>query len=170
MNTKLLLSGFLCMTLATTTIYSCKKDKSGCTDSNADNFDSGANQNSGCRYRYASNIDIDNVPANKPDGSKWDDSDGPDLRINFGKSSSSGFDYSTDVSDNYSTGVATVHPNSGIRFSNETWKFQLVDGDLLSSEIISEGTFNPVKGSGPENSIAVTGTNGATFKFKYTIQ
>jgi hypothetical protein len=170
MKAKFLLSGLLSVALATTTLYSCKKDKSGCTDSNADNFDSGANQNSGCRFRYASNIDIDNVPAHRPDGSNWDDSDGPDLKVNFGKNSSSGYDNSTDASDNYTTGVATVHPNGTIRYSNESWKFQLVDGDLLSSEVISEGTFNPVKGSGPDNSVTVTGTNGVTFKFKYTIQ
>lgn len=168
-TSRLIMIGLISSLLIGTT--SCKKeDKAGCTDSNADNYDSKADKNEGCRYRYASNIDIDNIPVKKSDGSNWDDSDGPDLRVEFGKSSNSGFDYSTSTYDNYVTGVATVTPsNNNIRFSDENWKYQLLDVDLLGSEVISSGTFNPLK-STTNNQVSETGTNGVTFKFKYTIQ
>jgi hypothetical protein len=151
------------------TIPSCKDDdKEGCTDPNADNYDSKADKNKDCRYRYASNIDITSIPTTKPGGSAWDDDNsGPDLKLNFGKSTSSTYDYTTNTGENGGTSV-TLMPNGSVQYTNEEWKFQLVDVDALSSEVIASGTFNPLK-STTENVLEVQ-ANGVTFKFKYTIK
>ena len=153
------------MILITAATFSACNNKTGCTDPNADNYDANADKNSDCRYRNASNIDISNVPPNKPDGTAWD-SDGPDLKIYLGKSSSSGYDYSTNTADNANN--ATLTSSSSIKFTNENWKYELVDVDLLGNDVIATGTFNPLQ-STSSNMIEVT-SNGIIIKFKYTIQ
>jgi hypothetical protein len=147
----------------------CKKDKEGCTDPNADNYDPKADKNTECRFRYASNIDMSSVPSTKGDGSGWDDGDGPDLKINFGKSSSSGYSYTTNTAENAGTS-ATLMPSGSVQFTNEEWKFELVDVDLLGSETITTGTFNPLKGGLLNNEFSIETSNGAKFTFKYTIR
>ncbi len=157
----LFLSSF---TLLTT---SCDK-KEGCTDSQANNFDSDAKENAGCEYRYASTIDISNVPTANPAGTEWDlDGSGPDLKLNFGKNTSSGYDNTTNtISDVFATSLSPV---SSIQFTNEVWKYQLVDEDLLSSdEVIATGTFNPVT-QGGSNAITIS-NGGITISFRYTVQ
>ncbi len=155
--------------LSTGTVFttSCTK-KEGCTDIQANNYDSDAKKNVGCQYRFASTIDISNVPTTNPAGTEWDiDLSGPDLKLNFGKNSNSGFDNSTNViSDVFATSLT---PISNIQFTNETWKYQLIDVDLLSSdEVIATGTFNPVSQGG--NNI-ITITNGSiSITFHYTVQ
>ncbi len=166
MKTKFIL-GVLMSSAILFTAPGCKDEKEGCTDPNADNYDSKADINKNCRFRFASNIDISNVSATKPDGSTWDDGSGPDLKLNFGKVSSMGFDHSTNTAENAGSS-ATLVPNSDIMFTNEMWKFELVDEDLLGSETIASGTFNPLS-STSENIITIE-AGGATFKFKYTIR
>lgn len=147
-------------------LQSCKKEE-GCTDKNANNFDSDAEENSGCVYRYASTIDISGVSVNNPNGDPWDiDGTAPDLKINFGKSTSSGFDFTTDTQIDVS--ATTLTPTSNIQFTNELWKYELVDDDLLSaSEVIATGTFNPVT-QGGSNVISITNGN-VIIKFNYTL-
>lgn len=160
MKTKII--GMMIITAAT---FSACNNKTGCTDPNADNYDGKADKNADCRYRFASNIDVSNVPPNKPDGTAWD-SDGPDLKINFGKSSSSDFEYSTNTADDANN--ATLTSSSSVKFTNENWKFELVDVDLLGKEVITSGTFNPLQ-STSTNMIEIN-NNGIIIKFKYTIQ
>ncbi|MDZ4756585.1 MAG: hypothetical protein SGJ10_00415 [Bacteroidota bacterium] len=163
MKIKIITMGMLAM--LSLSLTSCRE--SGCTDPNADNYSATADKNTECRYRNASNIDVSNVSTNKANGNPWDGSgDSPDLKINFGKSSSSGFDYSTNTADNATT--ATLTANTSVKFTNETWKYELVDVDVLGSEVIASGTFNPLQ-STTSNVIEIT-SNGVTFKFKYTIQ
>jgi hypothetical protein len=147
----------------------CKKDKEGCTDPNADNYDSRADKNTECRYRFASNIDISDVPSAKPDGSGWDDGDGPDLKLNYGKSSSVGYSYTTNTAENAGSS-ATLMPSGSVQFTNEEWKFELVDVDLLGNETITTGTFNPLKGGLLNNEFSLETSNGTKFTFKYTIR
>ncbi len=165
--TKLTIGLFSLMLIAVAP--ACNKNIEGCTDSNADNFNSLANKNKDCRYRYASNIDISDLPLYKPDGTAWDSGDGPDIKVNFGKKSNNGYDYSSSVSDNLSGNSTTVTPNGSIKFNNEDWKYQIVDKDLLGEEVISSGTFNPITASSSSSSITLV-NNGVTIKFKYTIQ
>jgi hypothetical protein len=144
----------------------CSK-KEGCTDNNANNYDSDAEKNSGCVFRYSSTIDISGVSTNNPNGDSWDiDGTGPDLKMNFGKSTSSGYDFTTDIK--YDESSATLTPSSSIQFTNEEWKYQLVDEDLFSSpETIATGTFNPVT-QGGSNLISITNGN-VIIKFNYTV-
>jgi hypothetical protein len=167
MRSKIILMGLISAALFVTTPGCKDKDREGCTDPNADNYDSKADKNTDCRYRHASNIEISNVPNTKPGGDSWDDSDGPDLKLNYGKSSKSGYDYTTNTAENAGTS-ATLMPTSDVTFSDEEWKFELVDVDLLSNEVIATGTFRPL-GSNSNNTVTVE-ANGVTFKFKYTIK
>jgi hypothetical protein len=145
----------------------CTK-KEGCTDKNGNNYDSGAEKNSGCLFSYSSTIDVLGVSDNNPNGDPWDiDGTGPDLRMNFGKSSSSGYDFTTDIRNDAST--ATLTPSSSIQFTNAEWKYQLIDDDLLTSpETIASGTFNPVT-QGSSNFISITNGN-IVLKFNYTVR
>ena len=151
--------------ILTLSLSACNNRK-GCTDPNANNYDGNADKNAGCTFRFASNIDVSNVPANRSNGTPWDGSDGPDLKLNFGKSSSSGYDFSTNTADN--TTNATLTSSSSIKFTNENWKYELVDVDALGNEVITTGTFNPLQTT-TTNEVVLT-SNGVTIKFKYTIQ
>lgn len=157
---------FLSLAVIATSLSACKKNE-GCTDKNANNYDSDADENKGCVFRYASTINISGIPTNNPNNDPWDlDGTGPDLRINFGKNSSSAYDFSTDIQNDVL--VATLTPTSNIQFTNEVWKYQIVDEDLLSSpETIATGTFNPVT-QGGSNEISIN--NGTIIiKFNYTV-
>lgn len=167
MKTKLILMGLISAALFVTTPGCKDKDKEGCTDPNADNYDSKADVNATCRYRHAANIDVSSVPTTKTGGDSWDDSDGPDLKINFGKSSSSGYDYTTNTATDATT-AATLIPTSDVTYSNEEWKFELVDVDLLGSEVIASGAFRPLA-SATDNVVEIK-SNGVVLKFKYTIK
>ena len=164
MNIKNIL--FLSIVAIATSLSACKKNE-GCTDKNANNYDSDADENKGCVYRYASTVNISGVSVNNPNGNPWDiDGTGPDLRINFGKNSSSAYDFSSDIqNDVFAT---TLTPTSNIQFTNEVWKYELVDDDLPSSpETIATGTFDPLT-QGGSNEITIT--NGSiTIKFNYTV-
>lgn len=161
------LSVVLFLSVVALSTTGCTK-KEGCTDMQADNYDSEAKDNVGCQYRYVTTIDISNVSVTNPSGDQWDiDGSGPDLKLNFGKNTSSGYDYSTNsVSNVFATSLT---PNSNIQFTNETWKYQLVDEDLLSSdEVIASGTLNPISQGG--NAI-ITITNGSiSMTFHYKLQ
>jgi hypothetical protein len=166
MKMKLMTIGLLSSLLIAFT-PACKKDKEGCTDPNADNYDSKADKNTECRFRYASNIEVSSVPSTKPDGSGWDDGNGPDLKLNFGKSSSSGFTYTTNTADDAGAS-ATLMPSGSVQFTSEEWKYELIDVDLLGNETIATGTFNPLRSS-TNNEFEVE-NNGVKIKFKYTIK
>lgn len=159
--------GLMSVALFITTPGCKDKDKEGCTDPNADNYDSKADVNAACRYRIASNIDVSSVPATKTGGDSWDDSDGPDLKINFGKSSSAGYDYTTNTATDAGTS-ATLIPTSGITYTNEEWKYEVVDVDLVGNEVIASGAFRPLSES--TDNIVEIKSNGVVIKFKYTIQ
>jgi hypothetical protein len=166
MNNKITVSIFSALLMLAAT--SCNKNIEGCTDSNADNFNSKANKNLDCRYRFASNFDISDIPMYKADGTAWDNSDGPDIRVNFGKKSNSGYDYSSTTSDNVSSTTTVTNP-TGVKFTNEDWKYEIVDKDVVGAEVISSGTFNPITTSSSSSSMTVQ-NNGVTIVFKYTIQ
>lgn len=154
-------------TAALLSVVGCS-EKEGCTDNNANNFDAGAEKNSGCVFRYSSTIDVSGVSVTNPNGDPWDiDGTGPDLRLNFGKATSSGYDFSTDL--RYDVSSATLTPSSNIQFTNAEWKYQLIDDDLLSSpETIASGTFNPVT-QGSSNVISISNGN-VVIKFNYTVR
>ncbi|MEP7170518.1 MAG: hypothetical protein ABI855_14205 [Bacteroidota bacterium] len=162
-KSKLVLTVFIASLIS---IAGCSK-KEGCTDNNANNFDSDAEKNSGCVFRYSSTVDVSGVSTANPNGDPWDsDGTGPDLKMNFGKGTSSGYDFTTNTQNNQS--ATTLTPSSSIQFTNEEWKYQLVDDDLFSaSEVIATGTFNPVT-QGGSNVISITNGN-VIIKFNYTV-
>lgn len=145
---------------------SCKKE--GCTDLNGDNYEGNADKNSGCIYRYAGTVDVSGVSATNPAGESWDiDQSGPDLKVNFGKTSSSGYDFTTETKTNLLS--ASLTPASSIQFTNADWKYEVVDDDLLgASEIIASGTFNPLQ-QGSSNVISIMNGN-VIIRFNYTVK
>ncbi len=165
---KIRMISILLLSLFLTGLNSGCKDKEGCTDINADNYNRDAEKNSGCVYRYSSSIEVSNVPNMNAAGTNWDaDGTGPDLKVNFGKSMGNEFEFTTNTSMNSSS--ASLVPASSIQFTNETWKYELVDEDLLSgNEIIASGTFNPVD-EGESNIIRIT-TGNIIIQFKYNIK
>ncbi len=131
----------------------CKKE--GCTDFNAANYNTQAKKNKGCQYRFVSTIEVSGVPARKQSGDSWDeDGSGPDLKLNFGKNSSMGYDFTTEVKiDSLS---AVLISNLNTPFTDEVWKFELIDDDTLAdSDIILVGTFHPLQKGQTGNFISV---------------
>jgi hypothetical protein len=140
-------------------------DKEGCKDINATNYDSAAEKNIDCKYRYASTIDVSGVQDKNPNGDNWDgDGSGPDLKLNFGKGSNANFDFTTNTISNGLSGSLT--PSRSIQFTNETWKYELIDEDLIGSpEVIATGTFNPIALSGSNSFTLTNGTVNLKFNF-----
>ncbi|MFN8298142.1 MAG: hypothetical protein U0T75_03480 [Chitinophagales bacterium] len=134
-------------------VSSCKKE--GCKDPNADNYDSKATESTACYYRYANNVVIHSYPTQKPDNSDWDAGSGPDIRVEFSRQSTSGFDYATETKDDVS-GPTSLHVGSGIQFTRETWKYVVLDDDGIGDDdIMATGTFNPLT-SGSNGKISIT--------------
>lgn len=135
----------------------CKKK--GCTDKNADNFESDAEKNDGsCAFRYSSAIEV-----NTPTTGNYDPFDGPDLYIQFAKKTSSTWDYKSGTgSDSYSTSLTAP----SVMFTNEEWQYELYDYDVLDpDDLIASGTFNPLA-DGSDGNIRISG-NGITINFQY---
>ena len=153
----------ICALLALTMIvgaYSCKKEKKeGCTDRNATNFDSDAEVNKGCQYKYLVDVTLTSVASTDNEGNVWDDGGEPDVRIRFSKNSSSDFDYQTGIADDFSS-ATNLAVGSSVQFTNENWKYIILDDDgLLGTETIAAGTFNPLT-SGDNGKITLA--NGST--------
>ncbi|MBK9672320.1 MAG: hypothetical protein IPP56_11155 [Bacteroidetes bacterium] len=144
--------------LLTSTIYvGCKKK--GCTDKNADNYESDAEKSDGsCAFRYSSAIEV-----TTPTNGNYDPFDGPDLFVQFAKKSSSTWDYKSGTgSDSYSTSLTTP----SVMFTNEEWQYELYDYDVLDpNDLIANGTFNPLT-AGSDGKITLTGS-GITVNFQY---
>ncbi|MFN8288487.1 MAG: hypothetical protein U0V74_17145 [Chitinophagales bacterium] len=134
-------------------ITGCKKE--GCKDPNADNYDSKATESTACYYRYANAVVIHSFPATKPDNSSWDSNNGPDIRVEFSRNATTGYDYQTETKDDQ-TGPGSYDVPSGIQFTNETWKYVVIDEDGLfdDNDIIATGTFNPLS-SGSSGKISI---------------
>jgi len=164
MKQKTILISMFCLSLTILNVGCIKKE--GCMDRNADNYDPDAKKSATCIYRYAASIDISNVPTTNASGGQWDaDGSAADLKVNFGKNSNSGYEFTTNTSDNSLS--ASLAPASNVQFTNEEWKYQLVDDDLITNnEVIASGTFNPLA-QGGSNVISLN-NGGITLKFKYT--
>ncbi len=144
----------------------------GCTDPNADNYDPKATKNGECRYRYSTNISIIHIPGTNNSGIPWDEEDGPDIRVNFGKKDNPGYDFSTTTALNAITSqgaTATITPNAGAMFTNEDWKYEIIDVDLLGNDVISSGIFNPLKSPFLTKNITLE-NNGVTIRFNFEIK
>lgn len=123
-------------------VAGCKKE--GCKDPNADNYDSKATESTACIYRYANQVVIHSFPALKPDNSEWDLGSGPDIRVEFSRQASSSYDYNSETKDDVS-GPEALNIGSGVQFTNETWKYVVLDEDGLGDDdIMATGTFNPL--------------------------
>ncbi len=134
-------------------VSSCKKE--GCKDPNADNYDSKATESTACYYRYANNVVIHSFPTQKPDNTDWDGGSGPDIRVEFSRQATTGYDYSSSTKDDV-TGPGSFDIPSGIQFTRETWKYVVIDDDGIGDDdIMATGTFNPLT-SGSNGKISIT--------------
>src|SRR3989344_4922568 len=109
----------------------CKKEPiRGCMDNNSTYYNPSAEEDDGsCVYRYAQSVRVDAYPSTNPSSLPWDVSSNPDLYMVFGKTSSSGWDYSTQVANDAYPGAMQNITSTDIKFTNESWKFELRDDD-----------------------------------------
>jgi hypothetical protein len=181
MKTKFLFP-LLLISIAIAILPSCKKKVEGCMDQDSENYNSKANKDdNSCVYRYVTGVQINSFPSLKPDGTPWDSQsapcgdDGtgnaPDLQIHFitPKGASYYTINSTDLMANiYLTPAGSFPGNTDtpIKFTHETWSFELLDNDLICHELMGTGTFNPFT-EGSNGIINVTGTNGVSITIHY---
>jgi hypothetical protein len=139
---------------------SCKKK--GCTDVNADNYDSQAEKSSTCLFRYGKTVSVFT-----PSSVNYDPIDEPDLYIRFSKSSSSQWDYATTVVNNSYTLTASF--NNEFLFTNEQWDYEIYDQDTFDSDdLVCSGSFNPLK-DGSNGKIDIL--NGSVvIQFPYSVK
>ena len=142
-----------------TFLSSCKKK--GCTDIDADNYDSLAEKSSTCYFRYGNKVTVIT-----PSSVNYDPLDGPDLFVKFAKNSSPSWDYITTTGSNsYSFGETFTD----FLFTNEQWDFIVYDFDTLDpDDIVCSGSFNPIL-DGNDGVITVI-ANGCTVKFDYSVK
>ncbi|CAN5508436.1 hypothetical protein BH11BAC2_BH11BAC2_18870 [soil metagenome] len=146
----------------------CKKE--GCTDSNADNYDSKADKsNSSCVYRYPSAVKINSIPEFNPSGGTWDIDGNPDVYMRFTKSTANNWIYTTAIENDFSNTVTFTITDAPDYFTKEEWKYEILDFDLLSGdELISSGTFNPLS-SGSNGKFTVVNGN-TNIEFQYAVK
>lgn len=145
---------------STSILLSCKKK--GCTDINADNYDSSAEKSGTCYFRYGKTVSV-----LTPSSVNYDPLDAPDLYIRFAKSASAQWDFKTPVVDNsYSL---TANFNSEFLFTNEKWEYEVYDTDTFDSDdLVCSGSFNPLK-DGADGKIVIN-DNGVQIQFPYTVK
>lgn len=142
----------------------CTKDNEGCTDINADNYDTQAEVNKDCKYRYATSVIISGVPATKSNGEFWDTEGGlPDLKIIFAKNESGHVDVITSTAGN--TQSATLSLPAEVQLTNGDWKYDLLDDDIGLPEVIASGHFNPLQDGAGGTIKLINGTISITFNY-----
>ncbi len=145
--------------LSVASLSSCKKE--GCTDIDADNYDSSAEKSSVCKFRYGNNVTV-----YTPASVNYDPLDAPDLYMRFAKSSSSSWDYTTTTVSNSNSLSATF---TDFLFGNEQWDFEVYDYDTLDADdLVCSGSFNPLT-DGKDGAITIV-ANGCTVTFKYSVK
>jgi hypothetical protein len=152
---------FLSLALAVVSVSflsSCKKK--GCSDINADNYDSSAEKSGTCYFRYGSSVSVI-----APNSVNYDPLDAPDLFIRFAKSSSPQWDYTTPVVDNsYSF---TANFATEFLFTNEQWDYEVYDYDTFdANDLVCSGSFNPLE-DGSDGKIIIF-NEGVEIQFPYT--
>jgi hypothetical protein len=139
---------------------SCKKK--GCTDINADNYDSSAEKSGTCYFRYGKTVAVI-----APNSVNYDPLDAPDLFIRFAKTSSPQWDYTTPVvNDSYSF---TANFNNEYLFTNEEWSYEVYDEDTFDpNDLVCSGTFNPLK-DGTDGKVVIF-NGGVEIQFPYSVK
>ncbi len=134
--------------------------KKGCTDINADNYDSSAEKSTTCYFRYGKTVAVI-----APNSINYDPLDAPDLFIVFAKSSSPQWDYATPVVDNsYSF---TANFNVEHMFTDEQWDYEVYDQDTFDEDdLVCSGSFNPLK-DGKDGKIIIF-NGGVEIQFPYS--
>jgi hypothetical protein len=155
---KLKLIPIALIALSISFITSCRKK--GCSDLDADNYDSQAEKSGTCYFRYGNKVVII-----APNSINYDPLDAPDLFIKFAKNSSPQWDYTTTVIDNsYSF---TANFNAEYMFTNEQWDYEVYDQDTFDADdLVCSGSFNPLK-DGTDGKIIIF-NGGVEIQFPYT--
>lgn len=151
--------------IATTALFGCKKE--GCTDANADNYEKSASKSdNSCTYRYPTAVVVNNIPATNTNGTPWDDGSPADVYVRFSKSTANDWLFTTETEADATTPVTFTINNAATYFTNEDWKYEVRDFDLLTGdETIAQGVFNPLS-SGQNGSINITnGNTSLTFQY-----
>lgn len=150
------------------TLSSCRRVP-GCTDVNAENYDPDAQRDDGsCLCRYLDEIEIHWYNPEDGNGAGWDVLSEADLLLRLAKASSTVWDYNT---QEYTNATAPVNMLifSEVKFTNESWQFQLEDIDNPSADdLMSTGQFNPLT-DGENGAIRVTNAN-IDVSFHYSVR
>lgn len=141
-------------------LTSCKKK--GCTDYNADNYDSSAEKSGTCYFRYGKTVSVI-----APNSINYDPFDAPDLFIRFAKNSSPQWDFvTTVVNDSYSF---TANFNADYMFTNEQWDYQVYDEDTFdANDLVCQGSFNPLQ-DGVDGKVVIF-NGGVQIQFPYSVK
>lgn len=149
--------------LSMSIVTSCKKK--GCSDLDADNYDSQAEKSGTCYYRYSKTTSTVSVIA--PSSVNYDPFDAPDLYIKFAKNSSPNWDYSTSVVSNSYTFSANFQEE--FKFTNEQWDYEVYDYDTVDpDDLVCSGSFNPLKDGSDGKIVIVNG--GVEIQFPYSVK
>ena len=115
--------------------------------------------------RYVQSVTVLNVTS-----SNWDNFSGPDLQVKFSKSSSTNWDYVTNIATDQSSVPHTLYFSSPILVTNENWDIILVDEDTGTDDVIyTLYGFNP-KTSGSGGKIQITVSGQVVMEINYTEQ
>jgi len=115
--------------------------------------------------RYVNSVRVLNVTS-----SNWDNFSGPDLQVKFSKSSSTNWDYVTNIATDQSSVPYTLYFSSPILVTNENWDIILVDEDTGTYDVIyTLYGFNP-KTSGSGGKIQITVGGQVVMELNYTEQ
>ncbi len=145
--------------LSASSFSSCRKK--GCTDIDADNYDSSAEKSTTCYFRYGNTVSVIT-----PSSVNYDPFDAPDLYVYFAKSTSSAWDYNTTTVSNSNSISETF---TDFLFGYEQWDFEVYDYDTVDpDDLVCKGSFNPLK-DGKDGVITII-ANGCTVKFQYKVK
>jgi hypothetical protein len=158
-----------CMIILILIITGCVETE-GCMDKNADNYNEKAvKSDNSCTYRYPTAVKIIAIPLADLEGNQWDVLDGPDIYIRFTSETSNDWLYETETVNNSDGKVTLKISKAGNYFTNENWKYEVLDRDALEEDdLILYGKFNPVV-SGGEGRITVSDGPSA-IEFQYSLK
>jgi len=128
------------------TLSGCNRPR-GCTNPNAENYDSDAERDNGsCMLRYLDQLCVVDFPALDPSGNNWDIGTLPDLEFRLAPlSDQPDWTYRSPVALNELSPITLIILDD-IEFTNERWNFELVDvDDFDADDVIAFGQFHPLE-------------------------
>ena len=123
--------------------------QSDCNDPDSPNYNPNGNNLNSCTYAYLTKVEVLEVDTVKADGSYWDNVgsyQNPDVLVKVKNTNNSNCHVeipqiedcgANDLPYNYNL-------NQQIKFTDDTWKLEIVDSDYIFSDQMGITTFNPI--------------------------